>query len=120
MRYPISQKPLHSALAALALLVLTITAISNFLPFRDPVLRLERERSKVLKGLKRVNVDYHRIKAMEVDALEAKARLLKDLDGYDSDLVLAQDNDREDLREDPLRRETKKGMKHRKCSGQGC
>ena len=120
MRYPISQKPLHSALAALALLVLTITAISNFLPFRDPVLRLERERSKVLKGLKRVNVDYHRIKAMEVDALEAKARLLKDLDRYDSDLVLAQDSDREDLREDPLRRETKKGMKHRKCSGQGC
>ena len=119
MRYPISQKPLHSALAALALLVLTITAISNFLLF-DPVLRLERERSKVLKGLKRVNVDYHRIKAMEVDALEAKARLLKDLDRYDSDLVLAQDSDREDLREDPLRRETKKGMKHRKCSGQGC
>ena len=70
--------------------------------------------------LKRVNVDYHRIKAMEVDALEAKARLLKDLDRYDSDLVLAQDSDREDLREDPLRRETKKGMKHRKCSGQGC
>lgn len=54
------------------------------------MLEIERGRSKVLKTLVTVNAEYHRIKAMELEAKERKALLLKDLDRYDSDLILLQ------------------------------
>ena len=84
-------------------------------------MRLEKDRSKVLRTLRRVNAQYHRIKAMEQEAIERKGLLLKDLDKYESDLILAQNDEDGDVAVGSLGRGMEKGKsKMRTCSGPSC